>query len=236
MAQAQPATDQSADADLLRRGQDVYGQRCALCHGEQGLGQGEVPGIAGAGVASIDFYLSTGRMPLTEVGERVRHREQIVTDEEKRALIAYIPTFPSDRQGPGIPSVDGYRTADIARGLELFTSNCAACHGPTAAGIAVGQKDVSSTLDVASPLEIAEAIRVGPGVMPVFGEDVVEQDDLESIVAWVMDLRTRATPGGATIGRSGPVSEGFVAWIVGLGMLTVVMYLLGERAKDDDDA
>lgn len=229
------AATAAPDEDLVRRGQDVYGQRCALCHGEQGLGQGEVPAIFDAGPASIDFYLSTGRMPLEEVGQRAVHRPQIVTDAEKEALLAYFATLAAN-PGAAIPTIDGYETANLARGLELFTSNCAACHGPTAAGIAVGQHDVSSTLDVATPLEIAEAVRIGPGVMPVFGEDVVGQDDLEAIVAWVMDLRDRAAPGGARLGRSGPVSEGFVAWFVGLGLLTVVMYLLGERAQEDDDA
>lgn len=229
-------TGQAPDPALIRRGQDVYGQSCALCHGERGLGQGGVPGVAGSGPAAIDFYLSTGRMPLESVDERVRHRDQIVTDEEREALIAYIPTLAVGDVGPDIPEVGDPQNANLARGLELFTSNCAACHGPTAAGIAVGQRDVSSNLDVATPLEIAEAIRIGPGVMPVFGEDVVPQEDLEAIVAWVLDLRQRAAPGGAQIGRSGPVSEGFVAWFVGLGLLTIVMYLLGERAKDEDDA
>ncbi len=230
------AATQAPDESLLSRGQVLYGQRCATCHGERGLGQGDVPAIANAGPASIDFYISTGRMPLQRENERPVHRPQILTDDEKRALIAYVPTLATGEVGPDIPDVSGWPDADLARGLELFTSNCAACHGPTAAGIAVGQRDVSSSLDVATPLEIAEAIRIGPGVMPVFGDDVVDQDDLDSIVAWVMDLRDRAAPGGAHIGRSGPVSEGFVAWIVGMGLLTAVMYLLGERAKDADDA
>lgn len=228
------ATTTAPDDALVRRGQDVYGQRCALCHGEQGLGQGAVPGIADAGPASIDFYLSTGRMPLEEIDQPIRHRAQVVTDQEKAALLAWFANL-SGGAGPAIPTIDGYANANLARGLELFTSNCAACHGPTAAGVAVGQRDVSSNLDQASPLEIAEAIRIGPGVMPVFGEDVVGQDDLEAIVRWVLDLRERAAPGGAHLGRSGPVSEGFVAWFAGLGLLTIVMYLLGEHTQEGDD-
>lgn len=225
------------DAALVARGQDVYGRACATCHGERGLGQDEAPAIANAGPAAIDFYIRTGRMPLERMGQPVRHGPQILTDAEKQALIAYIPTLSTDDEpGPEIPEIDGWQDGDLARGLELFTSNCVACHGPTAAGIAVGQRDVSSSLDVATPLEVAEAIRVGPGVMPVFGEDVLDQADMEAIVAWVVDLRQRETPGGAHLGRSGPVSEGFIAWIFGMGLLTAVMYLLGERAKDTDDA
>lgn len=225
------------DDDLVLRGQDVYGRACATCHGERGLGEDQVPAIANAGAAAIDFYIRTGRMPLQDVGQPVRHGPQLLSDAEKQALIAYIPTLATDGDaGPPIPEIDAWEDADLARGLELFTSNCVACHGPTAAGIAVGQRDVSSPLDVATPLEVAEAIRVGPGVMPVFGEDVLDQEDMEAIVAWVMDLRQRESPGGAHLGRSGPVSEGFIAWIFGMGLLTAVMYLLGERAKDADDA
>ncbi len=233
LAQSDPSTP---DQQLLDRGRDVYGRACATCHGENGLGQDEAPAITDAGPATVDFYVRTGRMPLLRMDEPVRHREQRLTELERQALVAYVPTLGDDDGGAPIPDVSGWEDADLARGLELFTSNCAACHGPTAAGIAVGQKDVSSNLEVATPLEIAEAIRVGPGVMPVFGEDVVDQHDLDAIVAWVMDLRQREAPGGAQIGRSGPVSEGFIAWIVGMGLLTAVMYLLGERAKDVDDA
>lgn len=227
-------TQPDPDPALVRAGQDVYGARCALCHGEGGLGQGEVPGIVGVGAAAIDFVIRTGRMPIEQIDEPIRHGPQILSDGDREALIAYIPTL-GDERGPEIPDVSGWEEGDLARGLELFTSNCAACHGPTAAGIAVGQRDVSSNLDVATPLEIAEAIRIGPGVMPVFGEDQLDEEDLDAIIAWVVDLRAREAPGGAQIGRSGPVSEGFVAWIVGMGLLTVVMYLLGERSKDGDD-
>ena len=54
-------------------------------------------------------------------------------------------------------------------------------------------------------------------------------------MAWVMHLRERAAPGGAQIGRSGPVTEGFVAWLIGLGSLTVAMYLLGQKSTGEED-
>ncbi len=116
----------------------------------------------------------------------------------------------------------------------LFTSNCAACHGPTAAGIAVGQQDVSSNLAGIPPLQIAEAIRSGPGVMPVFGEEVLPQEELDAVVHWVVTLPDRSSPGGVALGRSGPVSEGLIAWVIGMGVLGVAVYLLGERIGTTD--
>lgn len=239
LAAAQEDEADIADDALLQRGAQIFGAQCALCHGESGRGlpvdgPDGGPPLIGVGPASVDFMIRTGRMPLDNANERLRHRDQLMTDEDRRAVVAYVTSL-APGEGPGIPTVDGWEEADLSRGLHLFTTHCAACHGPTAAGIAVGQRDVSSNLEVATPLEIAESIRSGPGVMPAFNDEIVSQDELESIVAWVMDLRQRESPGGIAIGRSGPVSEGFIAWVLGLGLLMIVMYLLGERAEEGEE-
>jgi ubiquinol-cytochrome c reductase cytochrome c subunit len=226
------------DDELLTFGQQVFGARCALCHGENGRGiesdgPAAGPPLIGVGPASVDFMIRTGRMPLDNANQRLRHRDQILTDDQRRAVVAYVTSL-APGEGPGIPDVEGWPEGDLSQGFELFTTHCAACHGPTAAGIAVGQQDVSSNLDIATPLEMAEAIRTGPGVMPAFNEEIVDHEDLESIITWIMHLRERESPGGISLGRSGPVSEGFVAWVLGLGLLMIVMYLLGEKADGDD--
>lgn len=234
-AGAQNASGTPTEQSAVMRGQEVFAARCTNCHGEGARGTEDGPSLIGVGAASVDFMMRTGRMPLQDPKARLEHGPQLVTDAEREALIAWVTSLAPDEGAP-IPNVDGYEDADLARGLALFTTNCAACHGPTAAGIAVGQDDVSSALDIASPLEIAEAVRSGPGVMPVFGEEAIDQEELEALTAWVVDLRDRAAPGGVSIGRSGPVSEGLIAWVLGIGLLMIVMYLLGEKAGDDDDA
>ena len=227
------------DQELVDRGAALFGTQCALCHGEQGRGLQQPgpdagPPLIGVGAASVDFMLRTGRMPMDNAQNRLERSEPHVSDLERRALVAYVVSL-SDGEGPDIPDIEGWQDADLSHGLELFTRNCAACHGPTAQGIAVGQRDVSSSLDVASPIEIAEAVRSGPGVMPRFLADTMDEQDLEAVTAWVMDLRDRPTPGGWSFGRSGPVAEGAIAIIVGLGLLAIVMYLLGEKAHDEYD-
>jgi hypothetical protein len=72
--------------------------------------------------------------------------------------------------------------------------------------------------------------------MPRFLEDTMDEEELLAVTAWVMDLRDRESPGGWSFGRSGPVAEGFLAIVLGLGLLGVIMYLLGERTHDDDEA
>lgn len=234
LAQAPEASE--PDPQLVARGEQLFSTNCAMCHGDGGSGldlEGRVggPSLIGVGAASVDFMLQTGRMPMTDQNRPLRRGPAQFDDTDRAALVAYVTSL-APGGGPDIPTIGEWESASLSQGLELFTTNCAACHGPTAAGVAVGQRDVSSDLDVATPLQIAEAIRTGPGVMPVFSEDVLDQESLEATVAWVMELRDRDLPGGISIGRSGPVTEGFVAWLVGLGFLGIVMYLLGEKATD----
>ncbi|GGI09084.1 cystathionine beta-lyase [Egicoccus halophilus] len=227
------------DQDLVNRGAQLFGANCALCHGEQGRGLQQPgpqagPSLIGVGAASVDFMVRSGRMPMTDAQNRLQRGPNRFSEEDTRALVAFVESL-APGEGPDIPDIDGWQEADLSHGLELFTRNCAACHGPTAQGIAVGQRDISSTLDVVPPLEIAEAVRSGPGVMPRFLEDTMSEEDLQAVTAWVMDLREREAPGGWSFGRSGPVAEGAIAIIVGLGLLTIVMYLLGEKAHDEYD-
>jgi ubiquinol-cytochrome c reductase cytochrome c subunit len=114
------------------------------------------------GAASVDFMIRTGRMPMTDAQDRLRRGPQRFGDDDRRALVAFVESL-APGEGPDIPDVDAWEDGDLSLGLELFTRNCAACHGPTAQGIAVGRRDVSSTLDVAEPIEIAQAVRSGPG-------------------------------------------------------------------------
>lgn len=229
----------AGDPELVQRGAQLFGAHCALCHGEQGRGLQQAgpqagPSLLGVGAASVDFMLRSGRMPMTDAQHRLERSAPRFGEQDRRALVAFVESL-APGEGPDIPDIGDWEQADLSHGLELFTRNCAACHGPTAQGIAVGQRDVSSTLDVVSPLEIAQAIRSGPGVMPRFLEDTMSEEDLEAVTAWVMDLRERDRPGGWSFGRSGPVAEGAIAIVLGLGLLTIVMYLLGEKAHDEYD-
>ncbi|MFA9429571.1 c-type cytochrome [Egicoccus sp. AB-alg2] len=227
------------DEQLVDRGAQLFGANCALCHGEQGRGLTQPgpqagPSLIGVGAASVDFMVRSGRMPMTNAQDRLQRGPNRFSEEDTRALVAFVESL-APGEGPDIPDIEGWEDADLSHGLELFTRNCAACHGPTAQGIAVGQRDISSSLDVVPPLEIAEAVRSGPGVMPRFLEDTLSDEDLRAVTAWVMDLREREAPGGWSFGRSGPVAEGAIAIIVGLGLLAIVMYLLGEKAHDEYD-
>lgn len=248
------AQDDQVDPQLVQQGNTLYQENCARCHGGTGLGvvsdeAAAGPPIINVGAASVDFMIASGRMPAESQYDPLIRREPAFNDTERQALVAYVTQLEipdnltveeaealgiSAQPGPGIPDISGWEDADLAEGRALFTTNCAACHGPTAAGIAVGQNDVSSNLAGVPPLQVAQAIRSGPGVMPVFSDEVFTQEELDATVAWVMNLPERESPGGISVGRSGPVTEGLLAWVIGMGLLGVAVYVLGERIGTTD--
>lgn len=83
-----------------------------------------------------------------------------------------------------------------------------------------------------APEQIAEAVRSGPGEMPRFGPDVMTDgklDDLVSFVEYLQHEKSSYNPGGLQLANVGPVAEGFVAWIFGLGALLLFALSVGSR-------
>jgi ubiquinol-cytochrome c reductase cytochrome c subunit len=120
---------------------------------------------------------------------------------------------------------------DVTRGRQLYSTACAACHGMNGAGSALGGANIAVSLQNVTPLDVAEAIKIGPGQMPVGGglvnyeaQSAESQREVDDIANYVESLRTnRYDVGGAPIGGKGPVPEGFVAWVIGIGVLVLFM-------------
>jgi ubiquinol-cytochrome c reductase cytochrome c subunit len=142
-------------------------------------------------------------------------RDPVFTDGQIEALVAYVASL---GDGPAIPAVQ-VTGADVSKGRDLFTTSCAACHGAAGSGDAVGGGYVAPPLLGVDPVTVGEAIRTGPGAMPVFGPGQMSDADLNAVAAYLVYLREKGAPGGMTLGGSGPVVEGYVAWIVGIGLL-----------------
>jgi ubiquinol-cytochrome c reductase cytochrome c subunit len=214
--------------EIVQAGADLYGEHCAICHGVAGRGTEDAPPITNAPPALMDFVIRTGRMPLPNPNARVERREPVLDDDEREAVVAYGRTFGPEE--PDVPDPDP-EAGDLVLGRELYETNCIACHSPFGGGIAVSQEDIAPALGPADEVEIAQAIRAGPGVMPVFGPEHLDEHDVDSVIRYVMFLRDRPAPGGVRFGRSGPVTEGLMAWFVGLGLLTVMAYFIGEKRE-----
>jgi ubiquinol-cytochrome c reductase cytochrome c subunit len=207
-------------------GRRLFVAGCSSCHGVDAHGiAGRGPTLVGAGALAADFYLRTGRMPLGDpLDEPVRAPVQY-SEREIADLVAYVGAL----GGPAIPRVDP-AAGSLARGRSLFTDSCAGCHQVVGrGGIVVGA--VAPPLQQATATEIAEAVRMGPYLMPAFGERQLDQRDLDSIVRYVLWTRHPDDRGGLGIGNLGPVPEGMVAWLIAIAALLGVARLIGEPLR-----
>ena len=207
------------------RGEDLYQRDCAVCHGPSGTGSFRGPPIDHTGTADVDFMLTTGRMPIVNPEANVGRSNPRYSPDEITALVEYVHTFVS---GPEVPTVDTSR-ADLAAGGEVYRLNCASCHQAVGAGGALAYGVTAPPLDKATPTQVVEALRVGPGVMPVFGPDQLPDDQATDVAAYVEYLRQPDDRGGLSLFHLGPVPEGLVAWVIGLGGAFVLIRWLGTR-------
>jgi len=226
------AAQTSGSQDLVEQGRELYDTGCVSCHGPDGKGvttaDGEVrgPSLESAGAAGAYYQLSTGRMPLNDPHDEPTRKRPAYNDEQIDALVAYVASLGN---GPPLPQID-VAGADVAAGGELFRANCAPCHSAAGAGGALSYGAAAPPLSHAEPLQVAAAVRSGPGQMPVFGPDVFDDQELRDLAAYVQYLRHPRDPGGVPIGRTGPVPEGFVAWFFGMGALVALVAWIGTRS------
>ena len=208
----------------VRHGRALFVEGCSDCHGFDARGvPGVGPTLYGAGAESADFYLRTGRMPLDAPGDQPERSKPSYSGADLADLIAYVASL----GGPPVPDVHPER-GDLALGQRAFTSYCAGCHQVVArGGAAVG--GYAPDLLSATPRQVAEAVRVGPYIMPRFGERAIDRHTLDSLARYVEWTHAPRNPGGWSLGELGPVPEGLVAWFLAGVVLVLFIRLLGER-------
>lgn len=216
----------SAAPAVLALGKTTYEERCSTCHGPTGQGTDQGPPIAGLGPAYYNFMMSTGRMPLDQPNTQARPRPPVLTPAEIQSVTAYLESIAPG--GVPIPEVHP-ALGSLSFGEATFQANCAPCHGTTGRGGAVGPQDAPPVVH-ANPTQVAEAIRIGPGTMPVFDESTIDQHALNSVVRYVEYLRAPDDRGGAGLGGVGPLVEGFVALAGGLVLIVLVTRVIGTRS------
>jgi ubiquinol-cytochrome c reductase cytochrome c subunit len=217
-----------ADA-RIRGGRQVFLVDCSHCHGLNGQGiHGKAPSLRGVGARAADFYLSTGRMPMRGPRDEPVRRKPKYQARDVEALIAYVASL---GRGPGIPRAHPDR-GSLREGLEAFTSHCAGCHQVVGGGGIVTGARVPSLRD-ATPTQIAEAVRIGPYVMPKFSKRQISDTELDSIIKYVLYTRDPRDEGGWPLGRLGPIPEGIVAWfLAGLALVLAARAIGGGLRRD----
>jgi ubiquinol-cytochrome c reductase cytochrome c subunit len=227
-APANAADDGTTNAsDAVTAGQALYSRSCITCHGAnlQGVPR-RGPSLIGAGAAAVYFQVHTGRMPLARQEAEAQEKPPVFSDAQIDQLMAFVE---ANGGGPTLPSGD-LRDGDLAQGGELFRLNCASCHNFVGEGGALSSGKSAPSLDDATDLEIYTAMLTGPENMPVFGDNQLTPDEKRSIITYVQTITEQADPGGAGIGRIGPVSEGLVIWVVGIGVLMFGVFWMGSKA------
>jgi ubiquinol-cytochrome c reductase cytochrome c subunit len=241
-------TSASTRAAAAQKPPDVrqlYLADCGVCHGADGRGTGRGPTLAGVGRASLDYELSSGRMPLAGVGRSddrpgaplqplpnraasepdmtPRRHEPAYTPEVISQLVDYVSTL----TGGGGPDIPHPGEGHLAEGGALFRLQCAACHSWAGDGGALVEVQ-SPALHEATAVQIAEAIRVGPGQMPAFGAAALTDEQVADVVAYVRYLDAPEDRGGDPLWHLGPFAEGALSLVALAGLLMFVRWI-GER-------
>jgi ubiquinol-cytochrome c reductase cytochrome c subunit len=206
------------DDELVERGRELFLTGCASCHGADGEGTDQGPDLIGVGAASADFQLTTGRMPDTDPDRQPVSKPPAYEPDEIDALVAYVASL---GDGPPIPDIDHPR-GRLVEGTQLYILNCAGCHSSAGNGGALSSGRNAPTLHGSTGVQVAEAVRTGPGPMPVFGPETLSDRQVNSIVKYVRYLDDPEDPGGFSLGRVGPITEGLVALLFGLVVLAFV--------------
>jgi ubiquinol-cytochrome c reductase cytochrome c subunit len=233
---------------LVARGYHLYGQYCIACHGANGrgvpqripnrvgAGPGRLqsqqtalgPSLRGVGALAADFYLRTGYMPLRRTGMQPRRSRVLFDEAQIRALVAYVASLGN---GPAIPRPRPER-GNLSEGMKLFTEHCAGCHQVVAEGGYVTGA-VPPPLEDSTAVQIAQAVRIGPYVMPRFSEKAISDRELNSIIRYVQYAKRPDDRGGWAIGHLGPVPEGLVTWFLAGTVLIGVCIVIGKRLKSE---
>jgi ubiquinol-cytochrome c reductase cytochrome c subunit len=234
---ARPDSEQGLSQQQL--GAQLYAGNCASCHGIAGRGvpqpnpvrgaggvRGEGPPLVGVGARAADFYLTTGFMPLDNPHQQPWRRRVLFTPKEIDALTKYVASLGA---GPPIPHPDP-SAGNVSDGFHLFTEHCAGCHQAVAEGGYVTNVRVP-LIKEDTPTQIAEAVRIGPNLMPKFSEKHISDRQLNSIIAYLEQAKRPDDRGGWGIGHLGPVPEGMLTWFIAAFALIGLCVLIGERMR-----
>ncbi len=230
-----PTTESATSSPQL--GAQLYAGNCSTCHGIAGSGissprpgaadiLGAGPPLRNVGAQAADFYLRTGYMPLGNPREQPEDHRVLFSGKEVRSLVSYVASLGA---GPALPKPDPARGSTSA-GLQQFMLHCAGCHQALAEGGFVTGARVPP-LHTVPATQIAEAVRVGPYLMPRFSARQISDAQLNSIIEYVKSTGAPDNRGGWGIGNLGPIPEGLVTWWITIPLLILSCLAVSRRLR-----
>ena len=161
-----------------KNGEPIFAEKCAPCHGVEGLGDGPQAAQLPNPVIPIGTYEISSQVSPADWDEIV----------SKGNIERFMPPFTSltDRQRWDVVAYTYSLSTSaerIATGEALFQENCASCHGssglgdgPSAAGMTLPNFTNQELMAGKSGAELFQTISAGSGEMPAFSEDLSEDE------------------------------------------------------------
>jgi ubiquinol-cytochrome c reductase cytochrome c subunit len=216
---------------IIEEGRQIFLKGCSSCHGLNAEGGQIAPSLIGVGAASVDFQVGTGRMPMADMSTQAMRKPPVYNAEQTAQLAAYVASLAPGPEVPNDSQLNYERDGNTAQGGELFRNNCAMCHNFAGQGGALTQGKYAPTLMGVDPKYIYEAMITGPQSMPVFSDKTITPGEKVSLIKWIKAAEKEPNLGGASLGRVGPVTEGLLGWVLGLGLLIGVAVWLAMKAR-----
>jgi len=156
------------------RGQDLYGEHCASCHGSDGNGVvpnarnfGDVDYMRGETPAEFYTIITEGRgADMPAFGEEL-------TSDERWAVVYYVWRFST--------------TGDaLQQGHEIYQDNCVSCHGEDGRSMILGAANFSDQRFMANqtPSDLYVSVTQGQGSMPAW-QARLSQDDRWAVINYI---------------------------------------------------
>jgi ubiquinol-cytochrome c reductase cytochrome c subunit len=234
VASALPSAQMSittGTSTLVSEGKAIFLRGCSSCHGLHAEGSGIAPSLIGVGSAAVDFQVGTGRMPMADMSQQAMQKKPVYNAQETAALAAFVASLAPGPAAVTNESLNYERDGNAAQGGTLFRTNCAMCHNFAGQGGALTNGKYAPTLMGVDPKYIYEAMVTGPQSMPKFTNATITPQEKLDIIKWLQAANHEENLGGASLGRVGPVTEGLLGWVLGLGLLIGAAAWLAMKAK-----
>jgi mono/diheme cytochrome c family protein len=244
---------QGTDSELIEQGAQIYAENCAVCHGDDGQGR------VGATLAKdwpsirpdlrIRDTIERG-VPGTFMPAWGIAYGGLLNDQELDAVTAYIlswesgeprlifptPTLDSRLVLTPPPGVEG----NPNRGAQLYTVNCAVCHGDDGEG-RIGANLARPWSSVRPDLRIKSVIESGVEgtFMPPWSQEhggPLTDQDINDITAYILTWSGTEAGSPTQSPSIGPLT-GWPVWVIFIGafVLIIIAIVYYSRQRNQQD-
>ncbi len=193
---------------------------------------GRGPSLVGVGESATYFQVSTGRMPATGQGAEENRKPSKFTEAAgpRRSPRTSSRSAADRRSRRAACASTRPSTASWPRAASCSASTARRATASTGKGAPLSAGKVAPSLNDATDKQIYAAMQSGPENMPVFSDNQLTPEQKKEIITYIQTLKASKDPGGNGIDRIGPVSEGLVIWVLGIGFMVGTILWIGAKS------